>query len=495
MKWYDPLLLYAAGTRALSPGFSLTETLWTKFCRGHSWNTCKNMLLQRLSLFDITSGEDMPNKPVDLWLHGASVGETRTALSIGSLLYRMSCQTKEKNMVTNSFENILVTSVNIAAQESLFRNIPILRSYLNGLGFSTNIYHQVIPYDCVKYVDRFLSYYRPQQIIFFESELWPVLLTRSKRTGAKLYLLDGHLSLRSRQRWTCNEFGRETLSKVLSSFDFIGARTEEDAAFFACFGGQRVEVIPFLKAVLPLELHVNATSRVDLFYPCWMAVSTHFPEEISILRVHLDLGRQSQFSRKPLLVLAPRHSYRANQIIQLALSIGFKLEEIALYSKGPCQINTLIYIVDSYGTLSSFYNACKVVFVGNSLFSPGGGHNIAEGLHYKCAVLHGISFILFFWNFTQFILGPFITNFLELHQALSSFNVSPVTHVVKNEIELFHYVKHLLQNPQTAEAWGEIGYQCVKRAEELTVSTLLREMAFFTGRDSREDRPNDVWSL
>jgi len=146
-----------------------------------------------------------------------------------------------------------------------------------------------------------------------------------------------------------------------------------------------------------------------------------------------------------LLILAPRHILRTRTIFDAAQALGFKSSEIALYSQYSYTENIRLLIIDSYGVLSSFFQLCKIVFVGNSLFPPGGGHNIAEALHYKCVVLH----------------GNYIKNFTDAFRYLNSLHFpNAVTCTVQDEENLFERVKYFLLHPDKVCELGTQGCNC-----------------------------------
>ena len=69
--------------------------------------------------------------------------------------------------------------------------------------------------------------------------------------------------------------------------------------------------------------------------------------------------------------------------------------------------NTDIYIVDAYGKTKTFYNYCKIVFLGGSLIKHG-GQNPLEAARFGCNILH----------------GPNVSNFNEIYKFLRTNNVS-----------------------------------------------------------------------
>ena len=76
-------------------------------------------------------------------------------------------------------------------------------------------------------------------------------------------------------------------------------------------------------------------------------------------------------------------------------------------SKLKLNSNTDIYIVDSYGKNRSFYNYCKIVFLGGSLINHG-GQNPLEAARFGCNILH----------------GPYVSNFKEIYRFLKINNMS-----------------------------------------------------------------------
>ncbi|GJQ10681.1 hypothetical protein GpartN1_g2472.t1 [Galdieria partita] len=460
----DPLTFYGASTSLVAPCVALVESAYYRFFRKFRWRDSVELFSQRLSLTSEVELKRTLKSPASLWFHGASLGETRTALAFCAAMLRNFYKTKhvlfpyEDRFKTSS---LLFTSANVAAQEPLLQGLEFL--YMTSLekGILADFQRRLVPYDVPRFAKRFLSRFAPRNAIFIESELWPVFLQESKNRGVRLFLLDGRLSPTSKERWTSTHFGRTLLKQTLTSFDFIGARNEEEAFFFKEFGCSNVKIIPPLKILPPLGPDEDSASLLKEFGPSWMGISTHEPEEMALLRVHKRLCTTWRTGRKPLLILAPRHVERTPEIFRAAQFVGLNRSEIALHSQHSFSNKISLLIIDSYGVLSSFLRLCKVVFVGNSLIPPGGGHNIAEPLHYKCVVLH----------------GTYIKNFIETWRYLNSLNSSkPVTFIAQNENSLFSRVKYFLNNPGKAYDLGEIGYKAVKEGEKLVVSSVLSEL-------------------
>ena len=64
------------------------------------------------------------------------------------------------------------------------------------------------------------------------------------------------------------------------------------------------------------------------------------------------------------------------------------LKTITHSSKNKLQKDTDIYLVDTYGEASKFYNLTSVAFVGGSIIKHG-GQNPLEAARFGCNILHG----------------------------------------------------------------------------------------------------------
>ena len=95
-------------------------------------------------------------------------------------------------------------------------------------------------------------------------------------------------------------------------------------------------------------------------------------------------------------------------------------------SKKKIDINTDIYLVDSYGITKSFFKISKVVFLGGSIIKHG-GQNPLEAARYGCKILN----------------GPNISNFYEIYDLLNKFNVS---HEINSLNKLIYTVDKMFKN-------------------------------------------------
>jgi 3-deoxy-D-manno-octulosonic-acid transferase len=292
-----------------------------------------------------------------VWVHGASVGESLSALPL-----------IEKLMAEGA--KVLVTSGTVTSATIMKQRLP------------KGALHQFVPLDTPRAVARFLDHWRPDAGLFIESDLWPNLILGAKARGVRLALVNARISARSAERW---RFARKSMAALLAALDVVLAQDEEFAARFRALGATHVQVSGSLKADAP-PLSVNDAALKDMRQaignrPVLLAAQTHPGEDETILPAH-DLLR----ARFPdlLTVIVPRHIERAPDIEMLCGA-----RPVRRRSRGQTiTTDTAIYIADTLGEMGLFYRLAPFCFIGATLV-PMGGHNPLEPAALNCAVLAG----------------------------------------------------------------------------------------------------------
>ena len=305
-------------------------------------------------------GRPRPDGPL-IWIHGASVGESLSALPIIDRL-----QSRFPNA------SVLVTTGTLTSARLLSQRLP------NGA------FHQFIPLDTARAVGRFLDYWRPDAALFMESELWPNLLLRTAERGIPMALLNARMSQGSFDRWLK---ARGPAKVMLSVFDICLAQDTDIVGRLESLGARNVSIIGNLKyAAPPLSFNENDLEELERMIGArkvWLAASTHEGEEVIVGHVHAQLKEDLP---EVLTLLVPRHPTRGIEIASLLSDMGHK---VALRSRNePVTSKTDIYIADTLGELGLFYRAADIVFVGATLV-PKGGHNPLEPARLNCAILYG----------------------------------------------------------------------------------------------------------
>ncbi len=294
-------------------------------------------------------------------------------------------------------------------------------------------------------------------LVLVETEFWPNLIREAKNYGCKLCLINGRISKISFKRY-CRI--RSFSSLVLSNFDLFCMQSLEDAQKLWQLGGDKnkTEIVGNLKFDRAL-LGINGSSKTILRrrlglskdHRLIIAGSTRQEEEKIILSV---FRRLKQEQKDLVLLLAPRHLSRLNEIEELLL--GSKLK----YAKksSPKKVKEAeVILLDTMGELENLYSISEIAFVGGSLV-PTGGHNILEPASYGVPV----------------IFGQYTDNFRTASDLLLKYHGGIM---VKNEEELYQKMSELLRDEALRKKIGENGKQALLSqtgTSDQTVQLLLR---------------------
>jgi 3-deoxy-D-manno-octulosonic-acid transferase len=348
------LRLYALATAALSP-FALAMLAF----RTLNGKEDRERRGERLGQ---ASRARPPGKVV--WLHGASVGESLSLLPLMEAI----CSARPG-------QTLLVTSGTRTAAELLGSRLP------------AGSIHQYAPLDTPSAAATFVDHWRPDLVVFAESELWPNLLSRAKAGGAALALVSARISRASFDLW---QKAPRSARGLLGAFDLILARDQEQAERLRALGGRVEALADFKFGGEPLPADELELARVRARIadrPVIVAASTHAGEEGSILQAWRAADRSA--GRKSLLIIVPRHPHRGAKIGRLARDAGLS---VGLRSEGA-EMNTLdVYVADTIGELGLFFRLATLAFVGGSLAPGGGGHNPLEPARLGCPFVTGPSF-------------------------------------------------------------------------------------------------------
>ena len=310
-----------------------------------------------------------------VWLHGASVGEAVSLLPLVAALRAAAPET-----------TLLVTSGTVTAAARLSGALP------------EGALHQYAPVDTAAAVRRFLSHWRPGLAVRVESELWPRTLVETARAGVPLALVNARLSARSAARW---RRAPAMARRLLGLFARIETQDAETADRLAALGAarSRLSVGANLKsavAVPEADPQALAAARAAIgSRAVWLAASTHAGEEAAVAEA------QAALPGAPLLILAPRHPERGNEVAALLAARGLS---VARRSRGETPgPETAVWLADTLGEMGLWYRLAAVVLVGGSLVDRG-GHTPFEPAALGPAILH----------------GPHVANFAPAYAALAA---------------------------------------------------------------------------
>ena len=300
--------------------------------------------------------------PASLWVHAASLGETRAALPLARALSARG-------------ESIYLSHTRADALDLDFD----LQGSLVGRG--------VAPFDHPWCSSLALKRVSPRAVVLIETELWPNGIRAATDRGIRVGVASASISSRSFARYArFAGFIRPTFERL----SFVGAQTERDAERFVVLGtpAGNVEVTGDLKrdGGAAGELATPPTSVVSCIAgrPVFMAGSTHEGEEAAVLEAYEALRSQRPDS---VCVIAPRRIGRADEVAALARDTGLQARLRSAGDATPLREGEIL-ILDTLGELASCYATASVAFVGGSLV-PVGGHNLYEPLRAGALVFHG----------------------------------------------------------------------------------------------------------
>ena len=304
-----------------------------------------------------------------VWLHGASVGET---VSMLPLITKMREEYPRLN--------VLVTSGTVTSAKIMAGRLP------------KGVIHQYVPLDIKEYTDKFVSYWKPDLALWFESDFWPNLIVSASEAKVPLILVNGRISDRSFEKW---QKARSFIAELQGKFALSLGQTKEDARRLKKLGARNALSVGNIKYAAD-DLPCDAEKIADLQKQIakrenFVAASTHNDEESRLADIFLSLKPKHP---SLLLIIVPRHPKRGAEIAQSLRAKGLM---VALRSKGEkITKNTDIYIADTIGEMGIFYRLSDIVFMGGSLV-PHGGQNFLEPARLKSAIVVGG----FMHNFTE----------------------------------------------------------------------------------------------
>jgi 3-deoxy-D-manno-octulosonic-acid transferase len=360
-----------------------------------------------------------------IWLHGVSVGES---LSLLTLLRALG-----DALPTTHF--VLTTNTRTSA-ETLAR-----------MGLPPRVIHQYQPCDTAIAVRRFLAHWRPSAAVFSELDMWPCLLTETRKQNVPMLLINARMSARSLHK---RRYLRGVYRAMAQGFDSILTQDNTSRDNFITMGAPAQTTAttgPLKIASAPLPDAPKARQKLEQAIgarPHWLAASTHPSEEARVLEAHaIALKTLPDL----LLILAPRHPKFAAETLALAAPL---FPQISQRSKGaPITAKTQIYLADTLGELGVFFRLSHTAFIGHSLETPDGplpGKNPYEALVLDRLVMH----------------GPDYADFIDIYDGLKS---AGATHKITGAEDMAEAVI-AAQDPQWRAPYLRAGAQVMSEGKE-----------------------------
>ncbi|HEY1271116.1 MAG TPA: 3-deoxy-D-manno-octulosonic acid transferase [Terriglobales bacterium] len=373
-----------------------------------------------------------------IWVHAVSVGEV---LAVSRLVAEIRSRLPELRVVVSTTTS---TGQRLAHQRFGPENVfyfPL------DFGFAVNPY---------------LSAIQPELVVLTETEFWPNFLRLTKQKGAGIAVVNARISDRS---WPRYRSLRPLFTQVLKNVDCFLAQTGTDRERLTQLGvpQERIQIAGNLKFDLappvqpPVVASLRSAFKQSDVSPVVVAGSTMEGEESLLLRT-FEIVRGGH--PRAVLILAPRHPQRFQQVTDLVASLGIPVWRRSLWSGESLAGSVLL--LDTIGELAAVYALADIAFVGGSL-SDHGGHNILEPAQYGVPV----------------VIGP---NYANFRQIVDLFRAHDAVRVV-GPAELPLTFVDLLTNESERAALGQRALEVVRNQNGATDKTLavLEQLLARTG--------------
>jgi 3-deoxy-D-manno-octulosonic-acid transferase len=286
-----------------------------------------------------------------LWMHGASVGESRLLLELFDAIRQR--RPDAHALVTTQ----TTTSADMIAAKPLVQ-----------------VVHQMAPVDGPAAVERFLEHWKPDAAVFAEGEIWPNMLLGLKRASVPAALANARMTTKTLASWN----GRKPSAReIFAAFGFIGAADRQTAEGLRAATGRTIATVGNLKMAArvtppphePIEKFVTSVDR-----PVLLAASTHPGEDAFALDAFAIVRRTTP---EALLIIVPRHPDRAASIMAEARGRGHAVQQWSANRTPPAR-DVDVLVADTMGELLVWYAVSNGVYLGGATNPDIGGHNAIE---------------------------------------------------------------------------------------------------------------------
>jgi 3-deoxy-D-manno-octulosonic-acid transferase len=348
-----------------------------------------------------------------LWLHAVSVGEVGVAATLVRSL--------------PPGLPLLVTTVTPTGQALARR------------AFAGRARVAYLPFDLRPAVARFWRRFTPAALVLVEGDYWPLLLREARRHALPVAVINGRVGDRSFRRM---RRVRPLTRFLFSGIERFGVQSAADRGRLQALGVDpaRLTVTGNLKFETP-EPRANpdlaaALDRLAGGRPVVVAGSTMAGEEEQVLAAFAALGG----GRRALLVLAPRHPERWDDVEQLLAASGLAVvrrSRLPAQPAGaaPSGVSPEVLLLDSMGELAALYRQAAAAFIGGTLAGTG-GHNPLEAARYGIPIA----------------VGPSMQNFRDMAER---FDAAGAWRRVADGAELGRVWEEWLADPTAARAQGQ----------------------------------------
>lgn len=328
-----------------------------------------------------------------IWFHAASIGEVQSIFPIINALNK-----SQKHV------EFLITTVTLSSGNLVKKKIKA----------NQNIKHRYFPVDVVFVIKKFLDIWKPDLVIFVDSEIWPNLIFDLKRRKIPSILVNARITKKTFKRWMLI---KSFAKKIFNNFDLCLASSAETKKYLQKLRAKNIKYFGNIKiaALINYNKISNTNDKFLNKKRFWCAASIHKGEEILCLKTHLNI---KSLYKDIITIIVPRHISRSRKI--KALCDKFNLTGQILNENEKIKNKKEIIIINSFGALLKYLKYSKSVFIGKSTIKKleqVGGQNPIEAAKLGCKIYH----------------GPYTYNFSDVYDLLKK---KKITYKINNAAEL-----------------------------------------------------------
>ena len=317
-----------------------------------------------------------------IWFHAVSVGEL---MSIIPIINKLERNKKVKKIIVTSST---ISSANIFKKQKFKKTI-----------------HKFFPLDTNYLTKKFIKIWKPEVAIFVDSEIWPNMIKNLKKKQIPIILLNARFTKSSFKKWMIlKNFASEIFNKITLALP----QNSETKNYLKILGAKNIIFIGNIKyygeRIQLSQKNKNLFKQFKKF-KILCAGSTHNTEEIIISELHKELKKSEP---RLLTIIIPRHVNRSEDIRNDLEKFGLNI--VSHSSRPKISKDTDIYLVDTFGETSNFYNLSNISFMGGSIVNHG-GQNPLEAARLGNYIIN----------------GPYVNNFKEIYDYLKKNKISYTT--------------------------------------------------------------------
>ncbi len=380
-----------------------------------------------------------PNKAKSIWFHAVSVGEFNAVLPL-----------VEQFRARHPEYSIYLSTTTATGQKQAMQKISTWAKVF------------YFPLDLPWVHNAYLLAINPTCVVIVETERWPGFMHECNKRQIPVIMVNARISPKSFAFYTRFKL---FFGPVMRAFTTIVCQNPTEVNRFAeltdisskrpapeivAVGNLKIDGMKRMSEREIVELRASLHLKNDDIVI--VGGSTHDQEEIALLKAFKILQEQDlELKSKLKLIIAPRHPERFDKVAQLIASQGYRTRA---YSRQEYfETEPDVFLLDTIGQLARHYGLATIAFVGGTINTKPGGHNLLEPFMYEVPV----------------ICGPSLHKTRDTARNLQERNALLI---VKDEVEIAATIRELISLPDKRKTIGQAGRAYIDESQGAVSRTL-----------------------